>query len=611
MEESIGKLWHRAISRLARADHPHATVRLRDIERTLGITFRAFGGDAGLRVAAAPEQRHGARRRLLARIAGTEEKAPQASLSIGTLRLPTEISAFASTQLNRDLYFWLAALGAVFAECDLTLEPCCRNQQATQRALSAWPGLNGRYRRLVAAHLEQRLPEDKLPMAERATERAIRKALEEPGSVHTLPPSPVEPRPVPLWLTAAGAPAGLPPSTSDGATSGNTGSTDPNDKAPAAHMAERVEYEQQRNGMLMQFRAESLLSMGEHVRVNRSEDDDPDAHADIAARDLDQLAISADGQHAASRVRFDLDLPSAAEDDIVLGPGIALPEWDYRKGRLLEDHVRLIEMSPRGATPAALPSHLTRTARRLHQQFEALRPARRWVKAQADGTEIDLDAAVRATTDRACGTQALDNVFQSLERRERDLACLVLADLSLSTDAWVSSEARVIDVVRESLLLFGTALSATGDRFALCGFSSVRRNNVRFSRLKDFGAPFGAAERGRVLAIKPGYYTRLGAAIRHGSHLLERQTASRRLLLILSDGKPNDLDLYEGRYGIEDTRSAVVEAKQRGLRPFCVTIDREGPSYLPHVFGAGGFAIIRRPQELPQRLLQLYAAMTR
>jgi nitric oxide reductase NorD protein len=486
-----------------------------------------------------------------------------------------------------------------------------RNQLATRLVLSAWPGLAARYRRLVAAHLEQRPTEEQLPAAERAAEHAIRQALHEPGSVEGLPSSPVPPRPVPLWLAEADIPAGRPTPASEGSSDGSTSSANRSDKPPDAHAARRVEYEQQRNGMLMRFRAESLLSIGEHVRVNRSEDDDPDAHSDIAARDLDQLAIAADGQRIASRVRFDLDLPSAAEDDIVLGAGIPLPEWDYRKGRLLEDHVRVVEMSPRGATAAALPAHLARTARRLHQQFEALRPARRWVRAQADGAEIDLDAVVRATTDRACGAQAGDNVFQSLERRERDLACLVLADLSLSTDAWVSSEARVIDVVRDSLLLFGTALAATGDRFALCGFSSVRRDNVRFSRLKDFAAPFGATERGRVLAIKPGYYTRLGAAIRHGGNLLERQVASRRLLLILSDGKPNDLDLYEGRYGIEDTRSAVVEAKQRGLRPFCVTIDREGPSYLPHVFGAGGFAIIRRPQELPQRLLQLYATMTR
>lgn len=188
---------------------------------------------------------------------------------------------------------------------------------------------------------------------------------------------------------------------------------------------------------------------------------------------------------------------------------------------------------------------------------------------------------------------------------------MVLADLSLSTDSWVSSEARVIDVIRDALLLFGEALGATGDRFAIAGFSSVKRSQVRFHRLKDFGDRFDDRIRGRISAIKPGYYTRLGAAIRRSSQILAAEPAARRILLILSDGKPNDLDLYEGRYGIEDTRIAVSEARKLGLVPFCVTIDREGAGYLPHLFGPAGFAVIRKPEELPARLPMFYAQLTR
>ena len=161
------------------------------------------------------------------------------------------------------------------------------------------------------------------------------------------------------------------------------------------------------------------------------------------------LIVTRDGERVASKVRFDLDLPSAAEDDVVLGDGIPLPEWDYRKNLLLEDHVRLAELTPSlhdpRAAPCALPEHLRRTARRLHRQFAALTPGRRWLKAQVDGTELDLDAVVRAATDRATGHHPSDQLYLSLEKRERDLACLALADLSLSTDSWVSSEARVID----------------------------------------------------------------------------------------------------------------------------------------------------------------------
>ncbi len=120
---------------------------------------------------------------------------------------------------------------------------------------------------------------------------------------------------------------------------------------------------------------------------------------------------------------------------------------------------------------------------------------------------------------------------------------------------------------------------------------------------------YGAAVSGRINAVKPGYYTRMGAAIRYGTRLLTNQAAGRRLLL-LSDGKPNDLDKYEGRYGIEDTRHAVREARRLRLTTFCVTIDERGNDYLPHLFGSGGYAVICRPSELPSRLPLLYARLT-
>ncbi len=116
--------------------------------------------------------------------------------------------------------------------------------------------------------------------------------------------------------------------------------------------------------------------------------------------------------------------------------------------------------------------------------------------------------------------------------------------------------------------------------------------------------------RGRIEAIKPGYYTRMGAAIRYGTELLVKQPATRQLPLILTDGKPNDLDRYEGRYGVEDTRMAIYEARQAGLHPFCITIDKKASEYLPHLFGPGGYVVIRRPDELPTQLPMLYAQIT-
>ncbi|MDD3676018.1 nitric oxide reductase activation protein NorD [Thauera propionica] len=645
MEEVVGKLWHRFITRAAGGHYPEAVVKLKEIERMTGVFFRALGGDPGLRVAAATADVHGARRSLLSRIAGSDERIARARMDASTLRRPMELDALPGRSLNRDLYRWLAALAAAqgtpigpedeaaLAEAQARLAPLPEgasadpatlelrlNQLATLRALLRWPGLKARYDRLVAAVLKQRPDPARLPPGEAEREQLIRQALQQPGSVAALPAMPpkgMPHQPVLLWLGDLVTSAAAEKRNSQGAeASANAQSKrDERETERQAHRVERVEQPQEKHGLMIIFRAESLLSVAEFLKVKRSTDDDPDDNAADAAANLEQLALSRDEERVASKVRFDLDLPSAAEDDVVLGDGIPLPEWDYRKGLLREDHVRLQELaaSPRDprAAPVPLPQHLRRTARHLHRQFAALQPGRRWLKGQVDGSELDLDAVVRAATDRAIGHHPSDQLYLSLEKRERDLACLALADLSLSTDAWISSEARVIDVIRDSLLLFGEALSATGDRFALCGFSSVKRSNVRFHRLKDFSQRFDDAARGRIMAIKPGYYTRLGAAIRHATSVLEKQTAARRILLILSDGKPNDLDLYDGRYGIEDTRVAVIEARSRGIVPFCVTIDREGASYLPHLFGPGGYAVIREPDELPARLPMFYAQLTR
>jgi nitric oxide reductase NorD protein len=165
-------------------------------------------------------------------------------------------------------------------------------------------------------------------------------------------------------------------------------------------------------------------------------------------------------------------------------------------------------------------------------------------------------------------------------------------------------------VIRDSLFLFGEALDATGDRFGIYGFSSRKRDPVRVHTLKAFDERYGAGVRGRIQAIKPGYYTRMGAAVRYGSDLLANQPAGRRLLLLLTDGKPNDLDQYEGRYGIEDTRQAVLAARRLGLQPFCVTIDEKGNDYLPHLFGSAGYVVIHDPSDLPKQLPLLYAQLT-
>ena len=608
MEEFVGRHWHRFISRRARRGHPQAAVALDDIRRPLATLFRAFGGEGGLRIEAAQADEHGARRHWLQRLAGSGRRATLAWRDDETLRLPPSIDEFPDPALNRELYHWLVALAAV--EDAIGDDWITDNQRRTRQVLRRFPGLRAGYRRLVEAHLATRPLPETLDAAEAAQEVAIRKALAEPGSVPALTSAPVRPQPVPLWLHPdPPEPADAPLPDAGDADGGQGSARDARQSHP--YRAERTEMPESSDGLLT-MRWENIFSWGEYVKVDRPTDEDDNPGAADIARDMDILHVARDGNSRVSRIRIDLDLPAAAYDDHPLGGPLTLPEWHWKQQRLLPDHCRLQVMQPRDSHPRPLPERLRSQARRLRGQFAELAQARIWQRAQPDGNELDLQAWLDFTSARRNGEAVAEKgLYRALRVKQRDLATLLLADLSLSTDAAIDDRHRIIDVITDSLLLFGEALQASRDRFALYGFSSRRREQVRFYRLKDFDEPYADAIRGRIHAIRPGYYTRMGAAIRHASALLARQASSQRLLLLLTDGKPNDLDRYEGRYGIEDTRRAVREARELGLTPFCITIDREGDAYLPYLFGTQGYTVIQRPDQLPQRLLALYSQLTR
>ncbi len=612
MEEYVGQLWDRLITRAAQTANEHAAVDLEQIAPSLGVYFRAFGGDPGLVIHASHPTTHGARRTWLQRVAGSGIKVALASVDADSLNLPQRIAVFPERELNRELYLWLAAFcahsGATTPQS--WLAHC---QRTTMEILERFPGLKARYQRLVAAYLPLRPDPDTLSADESAQERTIRQALLCPGSVAALPGAHKPFHPVLLWPTpGADSPSATVPRKQE--DNGHEGRAAQNRDAPNLRRfrAEQTTEPEDKNGFLLMFRAESIFSWSEYARIHRSQDEEDDAEAARrAAQDMDKLTLSTGGATKAARVRFDLDLP-ATEEFVPLGKGISLPEWDWKKKIMRPQYCRLQELIVPDVSPLNLSPALARTSRRLSRQFEALACERRWVGSQPDGEELDLESWVRHAADLASGHDAgADNFHRAMIRQQRDLSCLVLADLSLSTDAYVSNDAQAIDVIRDSLLVFGEALSKIRDSFAMYGFSSLRRNNVRFHHLKGFNEPYDGIARGRIAGIRPGYYTRMGAAIRHATTILERQRSSQRVLLLLTDGKPNDLDQYEGRWGIEDTRMALVEARRRGIRPFCVTIDCEANDYLPHMLGDREYVVIHKAQQLPARLPLLYAMMTR
>lgn len=610
MEEFVGGLWDKLITRTAYRGFPKARVELKEMERIAPIFFRALGGDAALNVRAGTATEHGAQRKWLERVAGISEKVELAWSDETTLHLPVSIDIFPERALNRELYLWLIALAAHDVAPDEGW--IIRNQRATLATLEALPGMTTRYRRLVDAELARRPDPAKMNGADANAEATIQAALRNPGSISEFIPGRKPPSPVLLWLHPH------PPVTrgeqrkrTQGEPQQPEGSQVKNDEDQRKRAAERVETPEPDSPFVLLFRAESLFTWAEYIKVNRDLDEDENENAAKAANDLDFMSVTHDGKTTASRVRFDLDLPAEAEDDLVLADGILLPEWHYRKQQLLPEHCRLQMMLARDAEPCELPLELRATAKRLRSQFQALTPQRSRLRAQQSGSDLDLDACVRFAAEKASGLPIAEpGLYIDSRNQQRDLSCLLLADLSLSTDAWVNNSSRVIDVIRDSMLLFGEALAATGDRFALYGFSSVRRENVRYHLLKGFDERYNNTIRGRLAALKPGFYTRMGAAIRHSAAILSKQKTARRLLLILTDGKPNDLDKYEGRYGIEDTRVAIQEARRLGLTPFCVTIDEKAGDYLPHLFGASGYVVVRNAAMLPQVLPRLYVQLT-
>ena len=609
LEEHVGRLWDRMITRASSTHFPQAGVQLTDMQKRLAILFRALGGDGALAVESASASEHLARRSLLQRIAGSGAKATLGWRDQQALRLPDCIDVFPRQAHNRNLYLWLAALAAM--DDGTTSGWLERNRQLTLCVLKRYPGLHPTYRILVQAQLELRPDVRRLPADEAQQENVIRQVLQYPEHPLDLPVAARPPQPVYLWLHPSPPLSGVNVTAHEGENrqQDSAGETREQD---GKRQARRSDIEK-RPGGLLALRMENIFSWAEFANLDRSQDeeDDPDA-ASAAADDMDMVQVTRNDGAQKSRLKFDLDLPSEANDDLRLGEGILLPEWDYRKQQMKNDYCCVQNMLPRDCSDSVLPPHLKPLVHRLRRQFSALLPSRHWQRGQPDGSEIDLDAYLHFSTARLTGHQRQpQDLYRQLRASHRDLSTLLLADLSLSTDAWINNHARVIDVIRDGLLLFAESLHMIGDRFAMHGFSSRNRNHVRFNRLKNFDDHYDARIRGRIQAIKPGFYTRMGAAIRYASQLLQQQSTAQKLLLILTDGKPNDLDVYEGRYGIEDTRMAILEARQQGIQPFCVTIDEKAGSYLPHLFGAGHYIVIRKAAELPRELPLLYARLTR
>ncbi len=284
------------------------------------------------------------------------------------------------------------------------------------------------------------------------------------------------------------------------------------------------------------------------------------------------------------------------------------PEWDmgrqhYRKNWCV---MREKEVAPvhDGFQKATLEKYAG-LVKRLRKSFEAMRDENRLLKRQVYGDDVDIDALVEALADAKDGSEMSDRLFVRQHRAERNIAVAFMVDMSGSTRGWIN------EAEREALVLLCEALELLGDRYAIYGFSGITRKRCELYRIKTFDEPYGEEVKARISGIRPQEYTRMGFAIRHLAELLKGVEARTKVLVTLSDGRPDDyFDVYRGQYGIEDTRMALLEARRAGVHPFCITIDREARDYLPHMYGAARFIVLDDVHQLPIKVSDIYRRIT-
>ncbi len=296
-------------------------------------------------------------------------------------------------------------------------------------------------------------------------------------------------------------------------------------------------------------------------------------------------------------------------------PVARYPEFDYATGHERPDWTTLVEYAPLRGDASEIELTVDQTTDTLNRVASLIKAAKisRPTRARrlSEGEYLDLDACIEARINQRAGLTPDPRVYGQWVRQDRDLSVLVLLDISESTsDAVNKNSESVLDLEVKAATLLSHAMAGVGDPFALAAFCSNNREDVRYFRLKNFDQPFGQRAYAYLAGLQSGLSTRMGAAIRHAGVDLGNQETYRKLLLIVTDGEPSDLDIKDSRYLIEDARKAVQSLTHRGIDVFCVGLGTEISSSLDVIFGAKNSLVIDRIEHLPEKLPQLYLKMT-
>jgi hypothetical protein len=290
-------------------------------------------------------------------------------------------------------------------------------------------------------------------------------------------------------------------------------------------------------------------------------------------------------------------------------------EWDYQVQLHRPNWATVLEKRQPKGDPALIDGILTEykpIASNLRRIIDALQPTgliRQ--RRQEDGDEIDLNAAIRAMIDMRMGEMPDPRINIRYIRKTRDLAVLLLLDLSQSTnEIMAGSDRPVIQLAREATTLLSWAINGIGDPYAIHGFASDGRHDVQYYRFKDFDQAFDDQAKAKLSGMRGGLSTRMGAALRHAGQYLLRQPQQKKLLLLVSDGEPADIDERDPQYLRMDTKKAVEELATVGVNTYCLTLDPEADQYVSRIFGPNRYTVVDHVQKLPERLPQLFVSLT-
>jgi nitric oxide reductase activation protein len=353
------------------------------------------------------------------------------------------------------------------------------------------------------------------------------------------------------------------------------------------------------------------------ARTRRQSDQSPNMHftdTEIDYRDDNRhlwiYIEESDDEHM-----FEREEQKLSDDEIDKLPPRHYPEWDYRAKHYRPDWVSLYEnLHPSGPAEkidGLLKKHAA-LAKRLKQLLELLKPQNYVrVRYQEEGSELDLDIAIRSLIDYKSGVTPDPRINMSHRHDGRNIAVTLLLDLSASLDDIPEGCSQtILELSQEAVALLSMAIDELGDPFAIAGFSSNTRHQVRYQHIKGFNEKWDDEVKSRLAAIKAGYSTRMGAAIRHAGHYLGHQPTDKKLLLILTDGEPSDIDTEDHRLLIEDTAMAVKELDQTGIYTYCINLDPDADDYVQDIFG-NQYSVIDNIERLPEKLPQLFMALTK